>query len=280
MRSLLIILFSVLLVVFQTACQSNKYIENTYEMSPKSNWSDQHRKTAKKAYLYAQMSNNSYGQAGDEYDNDGNDFVLPSDWKAQHVGNDELGFAYSIYRKTKDDKLQEVVIAFRGTEGITNFDDVYHGNLLARQNPLAISLYKITRSRLDREEQSGVPIVLTGHSLGGALAIHAAINVPGEVPYYVFNSSPRFNRLGSDQGGGDPDALMRKRHSIVETSEFLYALRFPATEANQIYTPFNCDENFKPFTSHGIEKLAACLTLIASLNNSEAKVEMVKKKNR
>jgi hypothetical protein len=225
------------------------------------------------------MSNNTYGQAGDKYDSDGNDFLLPSEWTWQHFGNKNLGFAYSIYRKTKNKKLQEVAIVYRGTEGLANFDDVYHGNLLARQNPLAIEVYKRIRSDLDKNGLSNVPIILVGHSLGGALAIHAAINVPGEVPYFVFNSSPRFKKLGEDQGGDEPDVLMRKRHSIVETSEFLYALRFPATEANQIYTPFNCDDNFKPFSSHGIEKLATCLTLVASIDDSNAKVEMVKKRN-
>ena len=74
---------------------------------------------------------------------------------------------------------------------MTDFDDVYHGNLLARQNPLAIGLYKDVRSDLDNSGHKDVPIVLTGHSLGGALAIHVAINVEGEIPYYVFNSSPR-----------------------------------------------------------------------------------------
>lgn len=279
MKNLSVILFFLSLVIFQTGCQSNKYVENTYEMKPESNWPDQHRRVAQAAYLYAQMSNNTYGQSGDKYDSDGNDFVLPPEWAWQHFGNNDLGFAYSIYRKTKNDKLQEVVIAFRGTEGLTNFDDVYHGNLLARQNPLAIDIYKNIRSELDKDSLSNVPIILTGHSLGGALAIHAAINVPGEVPYFVFNSSPRFKKLGEDQGGDNPDVLMHKRHSIVETSEFLYALRFPATEANQIYTPFNCDDNFKPFTSHGIEKLATCLTLVASIDDSNAKVEMIKKTN-
>jgi len=35
-------------------------------MDPKSSWPDQHREAALKSYIYAQMSNNAYGQAGDE----------------------------------------------------------------------------------------------------------------------------------------------------------------------------------------------------------------------
>jgi hypothetical protein len=252
-------------------------VENTHEMKPVSNWPDQHRTVALKSYIYAQMSNNTYGQAGDKYDSDGNDFVLPPKYTVEHFGNSDFGFAYSIYKNVEENRLLEVIIAFRGTEGLADFDDVYFGNIRGKQNPLAIELYKEVRSGLDESGDANVPIVLTGHSLGGGLAIHTAINVAGEIPYYVFNSSPRFRRLGDTEGGDNVSTLVDIRHSLVETSEFLYAFRFPATEASQTYTPFNCENYFAPFTSHSIEKLAACLTMVAALNDPSAKVEMTKK---
>lgn len=264
-------LFLSMLLVVLTGCQSHKVVTNTFNMAPKSNWPDQHRAVAMNSYLYAQMSNNTYGQAGDDYCRDGNDFILPPEYRVEHFGNKEFGFAYSIYKKSIQNALKKVIVAFRGTEGLTNFDDVWHGNVLARQNPMAITLYQNIRSQLDESGYGDIPIVLTGHSLGGALAIHVAINVDDNLSYYVFNSSPRFNKNSDEEKKGD------ERHSIVETGEFLYSVRFPATEATQTYTPFNCEKNFKTFTSHNIEKLATCLTMVAALNIPGLKVEMTKK---
>lgn len=255
-----------------TGCQSIEKVPITREMKPPSSWPDQHRQIALKSYLYAQMASNTYGQAGDEYGSNGLEFVLPEAYTSEHFPNNEIGFAYSIYRKTESGKLIELIISFRGTEGLTNIDDFVHGNLLARQNSLAIAKYKELRSQLNTTGQADVPITLTGHSLGGALAIHTAINVAEEVPYYVFNASPRINLIEQWENDRDPKKLTR--HSVVETGEFLYTLRFPAIEANQTYTPMNCNDHFRPFSSHGIEKLATCLTMVAAMNDPNAKVEM------
>lgn len=276
-KILIFVLISALIVVL-SACQTNTKIPNTYNMEPKSTWSDQQREIALKSYLYAQMANNTYGQAGDDYDNKGLDFILPSTYSTEHFPNNDIGFAYSIYKKHENGELTEVVLAFRGTEGLTNWDDFWHGNLLARQNPHAILKYNEIRKILDDNEKEHVPIILVGHSLGGALAIHVAINTKELVPYYVFNSSPRFNIVEKWEAERNPEQLFKIRFSIVETSEFLYSLRFPATEANQIYQPMNCDKNFKPISSHGIEKLAKCLTMIAAINKSNAKIEQRQKK--
>jgi len=192
------LLFLVIIIVL-IGCQNNISTPNTFHMMPKSNWPDQHRDVAKSGYIYAQMSNNAYGQVGDKYNRDGNDFVLPPEYQVEHFGNNDLGFAYSIYKKTVNNSLQEVVIAFRGTEGLTNFDDMWHGNILAKQNPIAIDLYHDIRASLDESGQNEVPIVLTGHSLGGALAIHVAINIDDNISYYVFNSSPRFNKIHNEE---------------------------------------------------------------------------------
>lgn len=258
-----------------SGCQSqlNTSVTSTYDMKPASSWPDQHRQVAIKSYLYAQMANNTYGQGGDEYESDGVDFVLPSSYTVNHFPNDDIGLAYSIYEKHKDDILVEVALVFRGTEGLSNWDDFWYGNLLAEQNIRALALYKELREKLNQEGNSSVPIVLVGHSLGGALAIHVALNSEETMNYFVFNSSPRFRLIESWESSRDPKQLFQMRYSIVETGEFLYALRFPATEATQTYQPMNCDSHFKPFSSHGIEKLAECLTKLAALNDSNAKIE-------
>lgn len=260
-------------ILILVGCQTNTRMLNTYDMKPDSDWSDQQRQVALKSYLYAQMANNTYGQGGDEYDSDGMDFVLPSTYSTKHFSNDDIGFAYSIYEKYENNELIEVVLAFRGTEGLGNWDDFWHGNLLARQNFRGLSKYKELRSTLNNSNQANVPITLVGHSLGGALAIHIAMNSEELIPYFVFNSSPRFKLFEKWEVDRDPKQLFRIRYSVVETSEFLYTLRFPATEATQTYQPMNCDTHFTPFSSHGIEKLAKCLTMVAAINDQNAKIE-------
>lgn len=276
MKNYRLLLVGAIYISIAVGCQSNIPVEKTYTMCPPSYWPDQHRQVALKGYLYAQMANNTYGQKGDKYSSDTKDFVLPIEWNVTHFGNNDLGFAYSIFQKTLNDKPQEVVIAFRGTEGLTNWKDFYYGNLRAKQNKLAIKTYEKTREMLDTNGYKDVPIVLVGHSLGGALAIHTAINADEEVPYFVFNSSPRFNDLDPEKNK-DRKIDISKRNSIVETGEFLYSLRFPAQEANQTYTPFNCERFDKTFSAHGIEKLAKCLTSVAHLNDPAATGEMIPK---
>ncbi|TNC80784.1 MAG: hypothetical protein C9356_11720 [Oleiphilus sp.] len=263
-------LTTLLVIIVLSGCGSRQYIEREYLMTPHSDiWPDGHRQVALKSYRYAQMANNTYGQAGDEYRNDEKEFLLPDNYQVSHFGNDEVGLAHSVYRKYSGEKLEEVVLVFRGTEGGTDTDDLA-ANILARQNPKAIEYYQKLKDRLIESGHSEVPITLVGHSLGGALAIHTAINVDDNRGYYVFNTSPRFYKI-------DKQYLGAERHSIVEVGEFLRLGRAAAKEADQLYTPYNCNPSFAPASDHSIENLAVCLTNIAALNDPEAKVIMVER---
>lgn len=275
MKKFSLILIGAIYISVAVGCQFNTPVKRTYTMCPPSTWPDQHRQVALKSYLYAQMANNTYGQKGDTYNSDKLDFVLPSEWSFSHFPNDGNGFAYSIYKKANEGRLQEVVIAFRGTEGFKNAKDFIYGNGGTTQRKLAADLYKQERNKLNAEGLTDVPIILTGHSLGGALATHTAINLKEDVPYFVFNTSPRINKFNWSDLFEEKD--INNRHSIVETAEPLGLLRFPSIEPNQTYTPFNCDTHFKLISSHGIEKLAKCLTMVAHLNDPAATGEMVPK---
>jgi len=80
-----------------------------------SGWSDQIRAAADEAYLYAQMSVNAYDD-GDRYD------LGPDIRTVANVPNDRIGFAYSLFERSRDGRLAEIIIAFRGTEFRTRED--------------------------------------------------------------------------------------------------------------------------------------------------------------
>ena len=258
--------------VFASGCQVIRFIPNEYTMIPTStDWPDQHRRVAMRSYLYAQMSSNTYGQMGATYRCAERDFVLPKSYSSRHFPNQpHTGLAYSIYENESESE-PEVVLAFRGTEGPGDDADM-RANLFEKQNAPAIETYRALRRTMDEAGRAEVPIVLTGHSLGGALAIHIAINVDDDLSYFVFNTSPRFSKKGARQAMGP------ERHSIVESNDFLRWARRLAREADQRYTPFNCTALVGEGGAHGIERLARCLTKIAALNiDGIDEVEMVRK---
>ncbi|WP_322977459.1 lipase family protein [Acinetobacter pittii] len=260
------------------SCLTSPSAEVTHKKTPTTNWTEEHIQTALKSYIYAQMSNNTYGQKGDLYNSDKLDFVLPSDWSFTHFPNDDIGLAYSIYERTKNNKLEEVVIAYRGTEGFKSYKDFIYGNFGTKQRIKAATIYQAQRDKLNASGLSHVPIILTGHSLGGALATHTAINLKEDVPYYVFNTSPRFNKFNWSDVNVEKDIC--KRNSIVETGELLSFFRYPAREPNQLYTPYNCNEYYKISSSHGIDKLTRCLVEVAKLSDPTIQIKTVPKVNR
>lgn len=232
-------------------------------MQPPSKWADFTRVTAQKSYLYAQMASNTYGKAGDMYGMNDKQYKLPASYKAEHHGNSDNGMAYSIFRKYENDKLTEIVISFRGTEGIFDFKDMIYGNILGLQNKEAIEVYKAIKSEVSKIG-SDIPIILVGHSLGGALAIHVAINT-GNLKVFAYNTSPRFWIEEELEGNNDIE-------SIVEAGEFLKVFRIPGNEATQTYTSISCQQFKDPFTQHSMSKLAYCLTQIASIDLPEKAV--------
>jgi pimeloyl-ACP methyl ester carboxylesterase len=219
-----------------------------------SGWSDQVRAAADEAYLYAQMSVNAYDDE-DRYD------LGPAVRTIENAPNNELGFAYSIFEHRRAGGL-EVVIAFRGTEFRTT-EDWIDGNLFARQNPQGLALYDRIRARYDPD----VPITVTGHSLGGGIAIQVSLERPN-VKAYVFNTSPRFRLRGSSQPN--------RRLSIVEYGEFLKAARLFGREANQTYVSLNCSRGLNSIAQHSSRRLADCLTRIAAYQQPEARASLAR----
>ncbi|MFZ1742163.1 MAG: hypothetical protein WAT93_04875 [Pontixanthobacter sp.] len=218
------------------------------------------REAAVKSYPYAMLSTDAY-EDKDEYDE------LPPQFKRRGVAdNDESGLAYAVFdrfvldRSGNLEKLAARVIAFRGTDGVST-SDIFSGSLGDSQRKGARQVYAAERAALDALGNSSVPIEVTGHSLGGALATQISIENP-DVKAYVFNSSPFFS--------GDSTVNDSKRMAVSERGEFLRVLRQYKTASEADIFVLNCSPSASAGSKHSIRKLADCLTWIAAYDDPSA----------
>ena len=243
-----------------TACATNNPLDYGY-------WRDhpEHRKVSGEAYLYAQLAYNAYLPNPDP---DFPPFSLGDAFtliEPPH-DNDEIGLAYSVYARTRGVCGPEVVIAFRGTEGPTNRLDMWHGNWRGDQNRRGLKVFDEWAGWRDAH-MPGARMTVVGHSLGGGIATQISIN-RDNVASFAFDGSPHY-------WNDDPSFHRRNvRHLIAETGELLYFFRLPASETDQVYTPFNCTFSWKPITQHDMRTLAICLTTVAAYETSEAEASL------
>lgn len=171
------------------------------------------------------------------------------------------GFNYTVYdKRDAAGALEQRIIAFRGTDGKQLADWVY-GNLGSTQRDQGLALYKAERAKLDAQGATRVPIAVTGHSLGGAIALQVSLENEG-VDAYVFNTSPRYTLL-------PPNA--NRRIAIAERGDILEALRSRSMPTRQDMLVINCRPLGNNVTDHSIRKLADCVTWIAAKVDAGAK---------
>lgn len=165
---------------------------------------------------FAMMASNSYKT--NAY------FVIPGwtpvmHWRGGFGAHVEVGFQADVYEEAAPPK--RIAIVFRGTD--TRTDDVANFSIavpgsnsrVPAQYQLADRLTKIVKG-MPRYTQSR--FVFVGHSLGGALAIHAGWSIP-ESEAFAFNSSPRTWTEGESATGS-------VRYDISESGEILRLLAF------------------------------------------------------
>ena len=216
-------------------------------------WNACTRDAARLSYEYAQMATNVYSSVGSS------PFKLgPNLRPLEPLASLPSGLQYRVYERHDNGKRSEVIIAYRGTN-FSSWQDWIFGNIGLTQRSEALTIF----DRVWRDYE--IKPSITGHSLGGALAIQ--VSLCRDVHYnIVFDTSSRFSKRFCGA------TYENHNVSIVEFGEINKLLRVFGREPTQRYVSLNCIDEGNAFSQHSMEKLAACLTNIAALDASDAKV--------
>lgn len=229
-----------------------------------------HTNRLTEVWLYAQLANNTYDPGRV------NHFVLPCNVEViRAVDNGEyegvVGLAFTVFGIRADDgRFSEIVIAYRGTE---NWDDWSQGNLIRRQNAPAVRVHDEVR-----QEFPGVPISVTGDSLGGALA--AQVSICRDVHRRLsINTSPRFSYRfcgGEERSTYSQEEKQRRYTLFVNRGEALQFVRWVfRSERVQTYVSARCERGSYSGLRHSIEFSSRCVTLSAARSGSAGACESI-----
>ncbi len=227
-------------------------------------WCSFVRDAAVEAYPYAIAATNAYTGDDDLYEDIGP--TLRTLERLEIAEEDAAkGFGYELFEQFAPVTINNArrwpaarIMAFRGTD-FDGFTDIFYGTLRNDQIALAIRYFEAEQAR--EEFADGVPWIVVGHSLGGALATEVSMKHP-EVRAYMFNTSPFY--------GGDAMTNDVRRTVFNERGEVLRRFaRFDADPAADVFT-LNCGPENDSFTKHKVRPLADCLIWIAAYGDDEA----------
>lgn len=242
-------------------CEKIKFMSNDINHFQKA-YGETYKRIASQSFEYALMASNVY----ENYDSTNPKFDIP-DWEqAGEKRNNWKGFGAHVYVSTKGE--QRVVIAFEGTDPSSIADWVF-GNLniyWKGQYADAESLVKQVA-----KEYPNAKIITTGHSLGGGLAIHAALH-KSNVKAFAFNSSPRIFMPSNFTNNGSEVILISENQDVLE----VLRNKWPSINKINVSGPFNkfdflslASNNNDKTVEHGMYAIARGIMLVAAGNGNE-----------
>lgn len=234
-------------IIILTACSVMDSKKMTDDEHPSGAFKEV-REIAEESWLYSQLSSNVYGER-DKY------FKSPYVTELEPEYTLSSGFKARVYEVKLPESDPLISIAYAGTEG---WLDWILGNLnpFNTQYKQGLDYLEKVKAKYSNYEK----IVVTGHSLGGAISIYAASREPN-IKAYVFNPSIRVR--GGEYGTHE------NIQSVSQYAEVLSGLRKILPNPNGTYTTIGC---FKAnaLDRHKMKTLAECLTHISAWESNEA----------
>lgn len=220
------------------------------------------RDAAIDAYPYAIAATNAYTGDTDLYTDPGP--VLEQLERLPIAPEDaEKGFGYEIFAQyapgSKGDPGRVPIariLAFRGSD-FDGFTDIFYGTVRSDQIDIALRYFEAEQKRWGTDPQW----IVTGHSLGGALATEVSIKYP-KVRAYMFNTSPFYR--GETMTNDMARTVFNERGEVLRRFA-----RFDVAPAAEVFT-LNCGPRNGAITKHRIRLLADCVTWIAAYGSKDA----------
>lgn len=238
----------IIFLVILSACTTMDSKKLTDDNHPSGAYKEVHE-AAEESWLFAQLANNVYGKTE-------NKFITPYVSEIEPIYKLKSGLKAQAYVLSVPGDDQILVVAYAGTE--PGISDWIFGNINPFNTQYKQGLHYLRDIKLKYPQYK--KIVVTGHSLGGAISIYTASREPN-IDAYAFNPSIRV------RGGkyGTPKNI----HSISQYAEVLSVVRKALPNPSGTYTTLGCYKG-GAVERHTMRYLAECLTHISAWDSEIA----------